>query len=66
MSKEFYNIKELSCYLRISISKIRCLVREKKIPYFRIGNRIMFDLESINSWIEKLEKKESEKSFFIN
>lgn len=49
MNKEFYNIKELSCHLRISISKIRCLVREKKIPYFRIGNRIMFDLKNINN-----------------
>ena len=44
MTKEICNLKDLSNYLKISISEIRKLVREKKIPHFRIGNRIMFDL----------------------
>ena len=42
-----------------------CNIKELS-SYFRIGNRIMFDLKSINNWVEKLEKKESEKSFFTN
>ena len=62
--KEIYNIKDLSGYLKISISEIRKLVRERKIPHFRVGNRIMFDLKSINNWVEKLEEIESKKSVF--
>ena len=64
MTKEICNLKDLSNYLKISISEIRKLVRERKIPHFRIGNRIMFDLKSINTWIENLQEKESKTSLF--
>ncbi len=64
MTKEICNLKDLSNYLKISISEIRKLVRERKIPHFRIGNRIMFDLKSINTWLENLQEKESKTSLF--
>ncbi len=64
MDKEICNIKDLSDYLKISISEIRKLVREKRIPNFRLGNRIMFDIKKINKWIENLEEKESLNSLF--
>lgn len=60
MIKEIYDIKKLSIYLDISISEIRKLVREKRIPYFRLGNRIKFDLKKINSWLEDKEEIESQ------
>ena len=55
--KEILDIKQLSTYLQESISEIRKLVRQKNIPYFRIGNRLKFDLANINLWIEELEEK---------
>ena len=55
--KEILEIKQLSNYLQVSISEIRKLVRQKNIPYFRIGNRLKFDLANINLWIEELEEK---------
>lgn len=64
MTKELCDIKELSSYLRISISEIRKLVKQNKIPHFRVGNRIKFELNTINLWIEKLDQKESKKSLF--
>lgn len=64
MTKDICNIVELSNYLKISIPEVRKLVRTKKIPYFRIGNRIKFDLLTINSWVEKLQEKETKKSPF--
>lgn len=64
MSKNICNINDLSSYLKISKSGIRKLVREKKIPNFRLGNRIMFDLVEVNKWIEKLTKQESISSIF--
>lgn len=54
MEKEILNIKELSTYLNCSISQIRKMVYENKIPYFRIGNRLMFKCSIINKWIESL------------
>lgn len=65
MQKNICNIKELSIYLQTSIPQIRKLVREKKIPHFRVGNRIKFGLNEINKWIEKLQEKEAEMSVFI-
>ena len=65
MTKEICGIKELATYLDMSESGIRKLVREKRIPYFRVLSRIKFDLKEINLWIEKSAKEESKNSLFI-
>ncbi len=65
MTKEICDIKELSNYLKISVSEIRKLVRAKRIPHFRLGNRIKFDLKKINSWLDDLEAEESKKYILI-
>ena len=62
--KEIYSIKEISNYLQISISMTRKLVKEKKIPYFKIGNRIKFNIYEINKWVLKNQEKESLYSLF--
>ena len=64
MTKQICNIKDLSSYLKISVSEIRKLVRQNKIPHFRVGNRIKFDINSINLWVEKMEQIQREKSLF--
>ena len=64
MTKEICNIKELSLYLQTSIPEIRKLVREKKIPHFRVGNRIKFDINEINKWVEKLQEETNKNSLF--
>jgi excisionase family DNA binding protein len=65
MTKEICGIKELATYLDMSESGIRKLVREKRIPYFRVLSCIKFDLKEINLWIEKSAKEESKNSLFI-
>ena len=65
MTKEICDIKELSEYLKISVSEIRKLVRAKRIPHFRLGNRIKFDLKKINSWLDDLEAEENKKYILI-
>ena len=57
MTKNICDIQELSNYLKVSVSEIRKLVREKRIPFFRIGNRLRFDLNKVNNWLEKMEKE---------
>ena len=64
MTKEICDIQTLSSYLKVSVSEVRKLVREKKIPFFRVGNRLRFDLKSINTWLEKLEEENAKKSLF--
>ena len=64
MTKEICDIKDLSNYLKISVSEIRKLVRSKRIPHFRVGNRIKFDLKRINLWVEELEQKEGRNVLF--
>ena len=65
MTKNICDIKELSLYIKTSIPEIRKLVREKKIPYFRVGNRIKFDINEINKWLENLQEKEIKNSLFL-
>ena len=64
MDKEICGIKEIVKYLNISESGVRKLVREKKIPFFKVLSCIKFDINEINSWVENLAEKESIKSIF--
>lgn len=51
MEKIVFNVKEVTKYLSVSESTIRKLVREKKIPHFRILSKILFDKEQIDKWL---------------
>ncbi len=63
--KKICNLKDISIYLNMSESTIRKFVREKRIPYFRIGYRIKFNLEKIDEWLEELSEKEFKNSLFL-
>ena len=63
--KKICNLKDISIYLNMSESTIRKFVREKRIPYFRIGYRIKFNLEKIDEWLEELSEKEFKNSIFL-
>lgn len=65
MTKQICDIKEVSKYLDVSIPLVRKLVRAKMIPYFKIGNRLKFDLIEINKWIEIKQEKEGKNILFI-
>ena len=64
MSKTICDIKTISEYLDISIPKVRKLVRERRIPFFRVGNRLKFELERINLWIEEKQDEEQRTMLF--
>lgn len=63
--KKICDLKDISIYLNMSESTIRKFVREKRIPYFRIGYRIKFNLEKIDEWLEELSEKEFKNSLFL-
>jgi hypothetical protein len=44
------NSKESSRFLGISINKLRKLVKEDKIPYSKISNKVLFHETILNAW----------------
>lgn len=64
--KDIYSLKEISKYLDLSESFVRNLVRAKSIPYFRLGNRLKFDINEINKWINDLSKKEKRNNILFD
>lgn len=65
MMREICDIKYVSNYLQVSVPEVRKLVRMNEIPFFRVGNRLKFDINNINKWIEKSEEKEQQNSLFF-
>lgn len=52
---QIFNVKELANYLSCSVSSIRTLVRNKEIPYFRIGSKLNFNKEAVDNWVHNQE-----------
>lgn len=50
-------LKEAAPYIGASTYKLREMVRDKQIPAYRIGNRIMFRRSSLDEWIAKQEER---------
>lgn len=59
-NKRTFNVNELARYLGVSEQLIYKMEREKKLPYFRVGKRILFDKNKIDLWIENISLKQEE------
>jgi excisionase family DNA binding protein len=49
---DLLTVRELSKWLRLSESHIYSLVSKKKIPYNKVGGKVLFDKQQIKNWIE--------------
>ncbi len=45
--------KEAGQYLSLSTDTIYRMAASKKLPYLKIGDRVLFDVKSLDHWIEK-------------
>lgn len=45
-------VLEVAEYLGVSKDTIYIMAREKRIPHFRIGSRVLFKRNAIDEWIE--------------
>ena len=54
---EVLTVKEVANYLNCSTSVVRKLVLNKKIPFYRVGNRILFRKISIDNWVYEQEQE---------
>jgi len=61
--KRLITAKEASQYLSLSIETIYRMASQKKLPYLKVGDRILFDLKTLDKWIDKrlIKEKESRK-----
>lgn len=59
MEKRYLNPKELSEYLGLKPDTIYSWIWQRKIPYFKIGGRLVkFDLREIEEWLKEQHVKE--------
>ncbi len=58
--KRLITAKEAGQYLSLSTEMIYRLASKKKLPYLKIGDRVLFDLKALDHWIEKRMIKEKE------
>jgi excisionase family DNA binding protein len=49
---DLLTVRELSKWLRLSESHIYTLVSKKKIPFNKVGGKVLFDKQQIKNWIE--------------
>lgn len=52
--------KEASQYLGLSTDTIYRMASLKKLPYLKIGDRVLFDVKALDQWIERHMVREKE------
>lgn len=52
MDKRYIDIEELSQYIGVSRNTIYSWIWLKKIPYFKMGKLVRFDLKEIDTWAQ--------------
>lgn len=52
--------KEASQYLSLSTETIYRMASLRKLPYLKIGDRVLFDIKALDHWIEKRMIREKE------
>jgi len=53
MDRRFIGIQDLSQYLDVSVKTIRHWLLMRKIPYFKMGRLVRFDLQEIEKWAQE-------------
>jgi excisionase family DNA binding protein len=52
--------KEASQYLSLSTDTVYRMASLKKLPYLKIGDRVLFDVKALDQWVEKHMVREKE------
>ena len=57
MKRTTFNVTEIAEYLGVSRDLIYTMVSKNEVPHVRLSSRILFKRESIDRWLEELEKR---------
>lgn len=61
-SKHMMTVKQITVYLKISVSTVNGMVSARRISFLKIGSRVLFDLSQTERWIAKNSHKELSRS----
>lgn len=53
MEKNYFTAKEVAIYLGLSEHTIRAWVKFGRIPFYKFGRAVRFDLRKLEPWIRK-------------
>ena len=53
MIQELINVKELAKIIKVKRGTIYLWVNQKRIPYIKLGKRVLFNPKDINRWIKE-------------
>lgn len=55
--EEFLTVRELAKWIKLSESHVYFLVNKNKIPFAKLGGKLLFDKEKIRKWIDQNSSK---------
>ena len=50
--KQYLNIAEASAYTRASVKTLRNWVSSRKVPFIKMGGRVVFSVSALDAWME--------------
>ena len=61
--RRLITVKEASQFLSLSTDTVYRMASLKKLPYLKIGDRVLFDVKALDHWIERhlIREKEGKK-----
>jgi excisionase family DNA binding protein len=57
--RRLISAKEAGQYLSLSTDTIYRMASQKKLPYLKVGERVLFDIKALDQWIAKHMVKET-------
>jgi excisionase family DNA binding protein len=58
MKEEYFNVKQAAEYLTLAISTIYEYIHYRKIPFCKIGERVVLPKSELDKWVKVRIKKE--------
>ena len=61
--RRLITVKEASQFLSLSTDTVYRMASLKKLPYLKIGDRVLFDVKALDHWVERhmIREKEGKK-----
>jgi predicted DNA-binding transcriptional regulator AlpA len=53
MNSKYVRAEDVATYTALSVNTIRAYVLQKKIPYIKRNGVVIFDLNEIDTWLQK-------------
>ncbi|MHB8155593.1 MAG: helix-turn-helix domain-containing protein [Candidatus Omnitrophota bacterium] len=65
MEKRYLTTKEVAIYLGLSEHTIRAWVKLGRIPFYKLGRAVRFDLRKLEPWLKRQECSLSVEDFHL-